>query len=521
MIRKLAVIFILTLIFTAGCGDEEVEINENINIQEEILIENKEFDRELRELIEEGDYTFNEPYILVDPYDASPLTAVVGFPNNENLELQVTVLGDKDENDFKYYIGNNKSNKEYYISIVGLYAGKENEVKLELIDDGEVVSEKEIIIETKGLPEDLINAVQIEDHNEGSFDGFIFSSGGGFRSPYAFDSQGNIRWYVDVESDAHGIFFMDNGRYMLMSGYDMVNTETRDYSTRIFDMDLLGKLHKIYDIPKGVHHEVVEKTPGGNLIILANSLRNHAEDTVVEVDRYTGEILREIDFNEIIVHEGYNDDYDWAHINSIDYNQEDNTAIFSIRDVSTVLKLDMETEEIIWMMSDPKIWENTEYEKYLLKSLNKKDKWFYEQHSVFEVEDLDDNPETLDIMVFDNRTLRSKTMTVEIEEDKDKSSVIYYAVKEEDGTVEEKRRFSNTHAFITSNYQLLMDEYRLFANHGSVRASQDAGFDEAWGEIYEYEYSSGKLIRTYKMKHGFYRTYVKDLGNLVEEWELE
>jgi hypothetical protein len=286
-------------------------------------------------------------------------------------------------------------------------------------------------------------------------------------------------------------------------------------------MDLLGKLHKIYDIPKGVHHEVVEKTPGGNLIILANSLRNHAEDTVVEVDRYTGEILREIDFNEIIVHEGYNDDYDWAHINSIDYNQEDNTAIFSIRDVSTVLKLDMETEEIIWMMSDPKIWENTEYEKYLLKSLNKKDKWFYEQHSVFEVEDLDDNPETLDIMVFDNRTLRSKTMTVEIEEDKDKSCVIYYAVKEEDGTVEEKRRFSNTHAYITSNYQLLMDEDRLFANHGSVRASQDAGFDEAWGEIYEYEYSSGNLIRTYKMKHGFYRTYVKDLSNLVEEWELE
>jgi hypothetical protein len=66
-----------------------------------------------------------------------------------------------------------------------------------------------------------------------------------------------------------------------------------------------------------------------------------------------------------------------------------------------------------------------------------------------------------------------------------------------------------------------MDEDRLFANHGSVRASEDADFDEAWGEIYEYEYSSGNLIRTYKMKHGFYRTYVKDLGNLVEEWELE
>src|SRR5660397_130545 len=124
--------------------------------------------------------------------------------------------------------------------------------------------------------------------------------------------------------------------------------------------------------------------------------------------------------------------------------------------------------------SRSKIWEGTEYEKYLLTSLNDDDKWFYEQHSVFEVEDLDNNPDTLDLMVFDNRILRSKTMTVEIKEDLEISSVVYYAVDEENKTVEEKRRFSNSHAFITSNYELIIEEDRLFANHGSLRPSSDA-----------------------------------------------
>src|SRR5660398_132952 len=150
--------------------------------------------------------------------------------------------------------------------------------------------------------------------------------------------------------------------------------------------------------------------------------------------------------------------------------------------------------------SRSKIWEGTEYEKYLLTSLNDDDKWFYEQHSVFEVDNLDNNPDTLDLMVFDNRILRSKTMTVEIKEDLEISSVVYYAIDEENKTVEEDR---------------------LFANHGSLRPSSDAAIEDMWGEIYEYKYSTGELISTYKVEYGFYRVYREDLGSIAEKWELE
>ena len=516
MSKKFVVAILLLIILTSGCIEEKAD--ENINIQESILIENEEFDNEIIEEVEQGDYSFDDPYIEINPYDSAPLTAIVGFKTEEEVEIKVIVPGDIEEDTIEYTI---KASQENYVPVVGLYANRDNKVKLLLLDDGKVINENEISIETGELPEELKSSVEVEDYEDEPLTGLTFIAGGNFKKPYAFDSSGNIRWYVDVLTDGHGIFFMDNGRFMVMSGYNMVETEFRDYATRIFDMDILGRLHKIYDIPKGVHHEIIEKNKDDNLIILANSLRDHVEDTVIEVDRETGEIIREIDFNDIIIHEQYNDDYDWAHMNSMDYNYEENTAIFSIRDISSVVKLDMETEEIIWMIADPKIWEGTDYEKYLLESLNSNDKWFYEQHSAYEVEDLDGKPDTLDLMVFDNRILRSKTMTVEIEEDLDKSSVIYYALDEENRTMEEKRRFSNSHAFITSNYQVFHEKDRIFANHGSLRPSSDAGIEDMWGEIYEYEYSTGDLIRTYEVEHGFYRAYRDNVENILSEWKLK
>ncbi len=513
---KSTVLIIIVLILISGCSSSQED--ENTNIQESILLENEEVDNEIKNEIESGEFTFDNPYLVIDPYESSPLTALVGFKTEEDMEVKITVPGDKEEDTVEYII---ETSKQHYVPIVGLYADRKNKVKLQLLKDGTLVEENEISIETEGLPEELVDSIKVKGSEENVLMGMTFIAGGNFKKPHAFDSSGNIRWFIDVLTDGHGMFFMENGRFMIMAGYNMVETDFRDYATGIFEMDLMGRLHKIYDIPEGVHHEIIEKTPDGNLLILANSLRNHVEDTVVEVDRDTGEILREIDFNDIIIHEEYNDDYDWAHMNSMDYNYEENTAIFSIRDISSVVKLDMDTEEIIWMISDPEIWEGTEYGKYLLKSLNNEDKWFYEQHSAFEVEDLDNNPDTLDLMIFDNRVVRSKTMTVEVKKDIEKSSVIYYAIDEENRTIEEKRRFINSHAFITSNYDMFMEENRLFANHGSVRASSDAGFNEAWGEIYEYEYSTGELLRTYEVEHGFYRAYRREINDIVEKWDLE
>jgi hypothetical protein len=149
------------------------------------------------------------------------------------------------------------------------------------------------------LPEELQNAVSIKKTQEEYLPGTTFMSGGAYRNPYAFNSSGNIRWYLKVETDAHGYFPLSHGTFMLMSGYTMISTESRDYATYLYEMDYIGRLHKVYEVPRGVHHEVAETFPNGNLLVLSNTLEGHVEDLVLEIDRQSGEVVKELDLNDI------------------------------------------------------------------------------------------------------------------------------------------------------------------------------------------------------------------------------
>ncbi|HCX64974.1 MAG TPA: hypothetical protein DHN33_07180, partial [Eubacteriaceae bacterium] len=305
----------------------------------------------------------------------------------------------------------------------------------------------------------------------------------------------------------HGYFPADNGRFFLVGGYNMIETESRDYATDLFDLDYLGRFHKKYQIEGGIHHEVVEKEPGGNLFVHGSSLDGHVEDIVLEIDRDSGERLRVFDLTEHFDDTRYTDAYDWAHMNSISYNRKENTMLLSARNVSSVIKIDWETEEILWILSDPKVWEDTPYAHLVLEPIGEP-LWHYEQHAAFEIhEDIDQNPKTLDLMLFDNRVIRNELMDLSIEKQEDQSSVVQYAINEEDFTVEEKKRFSNSMAFITSNFEIYPALDLLMANHGSLRKSTDDPIDSMWGEIYEVDYSSKEILNTYALKHGFYRAH--------------
>ncbi|QSX08805.1 aryl-sulfate sulfotransferase [Alkalibacter rhizosphaerae] len=513
MIRKKtgSILLIMTLLFglfgLAGCkapADEE-PVNEDLQIQQEIMESNRKADQDLWQEINKGDHTFQDPYIAPDPFGVSPLTGVVGFKNTEPVGVMVTIPGDVPTDSVTYELA---AAKEHMVPIIGLYPNRINTVTLSLIDaNGTTLDEKEIEFETTALPETLENAVEITHAEAEPIPGLTLVSGGFMRHPYMYDTSGMIRWYLEVETDAHGYFPAENGRFFLIGGYGSIPTETRDYARFVFDMDYLGRLHKVYDIPGGIHHEIVEKEPGGNLLILGNSLEGHVEDTIAEVHRETGEIVREINFADYISGTKYNERYDWAHINSLSYDRSDGTMILSPRDVSSVVKIDWDKEEILWILSDPEMWEGTAYESYVLQPVGDT-MWHYEQHAAFEIHsDIDNDPDTLDLMLFDNRTIRNELNDVPIKGDENRSSITQYAIDEEAKTVVQVRRFPNSHAIITSNFELYPEKDRLLANHGSVRPNADSPLSDMYGEIFEYEYSTGKLLHSVRLRYGFYRAH--------------
>ena len=60
------------------------------------LTKQQQIDLTLSETIEQGNYTFNNPYLILNPYESSPLTALMAFNTEDSVSVRVTILG-KDE----------------------------------------------------------------------------------------------------------------------------------------------------------------------------------------------------------------------------------------------------------------------------------------------------------------------------------------------------------------------------------------------------------------------------------------
>lgn len=476
-------------------------INSNDNSVESKILNDDEIDNEIQKVLLNKSYYFQSPLIIQDPFDIAPLTAMAVFNTEKQVSIKLTVMGDTSPDTFEYEF---PKSTEHRIPILGLYPNRENKVILEQVFEGQVIKCKELVIETEPLPKAFENMVELTSSKEDAIQGITIVSGGDFKKPYAFDSSGKIRWFLNLETEGHGYFPMSDGSFIIMTGDSLMTTARRQYTTALYNMDFLGRLHKVYSISKGAHHEAIEKSPGGNLLVLSNSLEDHVEDLVVEIDRKAGNIVKKLKLGDVIK-DTYNETLDWAHMNSISYNEDDDSVILSVRNISAAVKINWSNHELRWILSDPRIWEGTDYEDYVLKPIGPT-LWHYEQHAVYEEKaDLDNDPTTLDIMMFDNRVIRNNLIDEKIKEDPNRSSVTQYSIDEKNGTVKQIKRFPNTLAYITSNYQLFYDKDRIIGSHGSIRSG-----DTHWGEIYEYKYSTGELLRSYKTRYGFYKAYRQD-----------
>src|SRR5699024_12225167 len=71
------------------------------------------------------------------------------------------------------------------------------------------------------------------------------------------------------------------------------------------------------------------------------------------------------------------------------------------RQQDTVMKIDYETEEIGWILSAPDNWDE-EMEQYLVEGTGDDFEYTGGQHNATVLPDQDDNPDTIDILVYDN-----------------------------------------------------------------------------------------------------------------------
>lgn len=489
-------------------------VETTLETEDTLVAESKVIDDEIQAEVESKEHTWEKPLVLTNPYKISPLTAVVVFETEESCKVRVTVKGKTEDTDVS---GTIEAATSHRVPVVGLYAGTENTVLLELLDENDKVTDsQELKIETDPLSDYFDNLVEPVKTSDDSAYNLMMIYGQRSTYPYAIDSQGDIRWYIERKAGNYGIFNLSNKRFIFQDDTAYTTTQRKPLSANMYEMDYLGRAYNMYYIANGIHHDIIEKEPGGNLLVLTSSLDGYEEEAAVEINRETGEIVNTLRMAEIFGSE-FETRVDWAHLNTISYNAEDDTVLLSPRNLHAAVKVNWTTHELVWILSNPEIWKDTGFEDYVLQPEGEFH-WHYQQHSVYEAgADLDGNPDTLEVTMFDNHWDGiSPTDSFDGLTD---SYAKVYSINESDKTVRLLKEYPMVLSDITSNTFYDVDSGHIFANSSQIYEPQD----NIKGMLYEFDYESGEIISQFALGRNSYRSEIMylDYQDLASAMELD
>ena len=214
---------------------------------------------------------------------------------------------------------------------------------------------------------------------------------------YIVDDQGEVIWYYRTGLDLGDARRLSNGNLIFGAAFDGVvveidmlgNTVQQWYATGTTKEPPEGSIPVAVD---SLHHEVSE-LPSGNLLALSSELRVMEDyptsDSDADAPRATasvvGDVIVEFARDGTVVREwslldrldpyriGYGsleDGYwttryessedapirDWSHSNALIFDPSDESYIVSVRHQDTVIKVDRDTGELVWMLGAPDNW---------------------------------------------------------------------------------------------------------------------------------------------------------------------
>lgn len=394
-------------------GENEVE-NVVSLMEKQIQDENK---------LKISGYTLDDPNVVLNPYEISPLTALVIFETDEEVSPEVTIHGDSDLTTYTHTF---TKETEHYLPIYGLYAGRENKVTIKCGD-----KEKELTIKTDELPDDFILPTSVKKDESKLNNDLYFYTPSSFGYTAAYDVNGDVRWYL-TESAIWEINRLDNGR-LLVSTERLA--EVPYYSTGLYEMDMLGKIYTEYSLPGGYHHDYYEME-NGNLLVASDDFNNDSgtvEDYVVEIDRKNGNIVKTFDLKDILkMTDGKSEnwiEYDWFHNNSVWYDKKTNSITLSGRHQDAVINIDYDTGKLNWILGDPEGWSD-EYQKYFFKPVGDNFEWQWSQHAAMIT------PEGY-VFLFDNGNNKSKNEKDYVKAEDSYSRGVMYKIDTDKMTIEQ------------------------------------------------------------------------------------
>lgn len=361
------IVFFIIICFVSY-GNKFTKEKDIIYAYGEIIEKQTQMDKKIKEYIK-GDYTFEKAKVIVNPYELSPLTALIIFNTDDEVSIGVNING-KD-------VTKTEKTKSHVIPIYGLYDNYNNIIKLTLGDKS--VNYSVVTDEFDG------NRINVEKTlNE---DGLYFVSPN-FESNAIYDSSGKLVWYI-VGDYAGDIEYLSNGHFYVSDPHQGTNGVKINYSSFI-EMDYLGKIYNQYVSDFGYHHELIPLSESKMLVLGAEDKSDFLESVVYTMDLNTGKIIESFDLYDIL----YKIDSEWTKklgtnydivINSAQYFKDSKELLISVRGLNSIMMINMENYEIKWIFGDKKIYSDA-FNNYFLKPMGNT-RYTAGQHSAFITED--------------------------------------------------------------------------------------------------------------------------------------
>ena len=444
---------------------ERIDMVKPVEETEDMLVHQENLEKEFTTTEEN---TIDNPKIIVNPYEISPLTALILFETRDLTAPTVTIVGEDESTTFTKTF---TPNKKHVLPIYGLYPDRNNEVIITL--NGEDYT---FHIQTDPLPDDFALPTNVTANKE-ELDQelyFVTPSSQGYTA--AYDINGDVRWYL-TENMIWDVQRLRNGNIMLSSNR-LINPPY--YTTGLVEMDLTGKIYYEYVLPGGYHHDVYE-LENGNLLVASNDFDSGTvEDYIVEIERDTGNIVKRIDLKEILpMDEGKNQmatDYDWFHNNSVWYDSDTNSITLSGRHQDAVVNIDYNSLEINWIVGSHDGW-SEEYQKYFLDPIGDDFEWQWAQHAAMILPNGD-------LFIFDNGNNRSKTEEDSVKASDNYSRGVIYHINTIDKTIEQvweygKDRGSEFYSPYISDVDYLEEDHYLIHSGGINTVDGELGNEPA------------------------------------------
>src|SRR5699024_8127568 len=257
VIAIIAVVLLALFFFLNNNNEETEKMQQETNNQDEekeeaeykhppekaqnLLDEQEQLESDI--LSESEGSTLDDPYVKLDPYNRSPLAALVIFDTNEAAKVSFTVKGKHDETNISKTMKDFKTHHE--LPVLGLYPDHDNTVKITAETESGETLKKTITISTGELP-DYIPDVDIKTVDKNNVD--IEKNELTFAIPstkffYGFDINGDIRWYGSGYN-SHVLQELNNGHLLYLGKDDNSGTAYN----RLFETDYMGKLYNAFKI---------------------------------------------------------------------------------------------------------------------------------------------------------------------------------------------------------------------------------------------------------------------------------